>query len=75
MNAKVRARLDALKGRAAKRSMTVRKADERGVWELSSPFRVVVIGTLDNVDAWLTAAEERDQRPRVLNPVGAQADC
>ena len=57
MSSAIRARLDDLKARAARRSMTVRKAPEVGMWELSTPFRVVVHGSLDNITAWLDAAE------------------
>ncbi|MEV0543794.1 hypothetical protein [Nocardia salmonicida] len=57
MSSAIRARLDELTERAARRSMTVRKAEERGAWELATPWRVVCLGTLDNVADWLTAAE------------------
>ncbi|MGW5314521.1 hypothetical protein [Nocardia thailandica] len=68
-------RLTELTKRAALRSMTVRKAPEVGVWELANPFRVVVTGSLDNVAAWLTAAEERDGcPPTVVENIGVRAD-
>ncbi|MFE3443510.1 hypothetical protein ACFXNW_10800 [Nocardia sp. NPDC059180] len=51
-------RIDALTERAAKRSMSIRPAPEG--WQLANPWRVVCTGSLDNVDAWLTAAEGRD---------------
>ncbi len=53
----IKARLGELTKRAARRTMTVRKAEEPGTWELSNPWRVVCHGSLDNIDAWLTAAE------------------
>lgn len=53
----IKARLGELTERAARRTMTIRKAEELGAWELSNPWRVVCHGTLDNIDAWLTAAE------------------
>lgn len=57
MTEMIKARLADLTARAARRTMTVRKAEERGTWELSNPWRVVCHGSLDNIDAWLTAAE------------------
>ncbi|MFD4353693.1 hypothetical protein ACFWPX_14130 [Nocardia sp. NPDC058518] len=67
--------LDELTERAALRSMAIRKAHEPPYgWELYSPFRVVVTGSLDNVADWLTAAEARDDQPPVLNLAGERAD-
>jgi hypothetical protein len=57
MSSAIRARLDDLTARAARRTMTVRKAEEVGMWELANPWRVIVHGTLDNITAWLDAAE------------------
>ncbi|APE33866.1 hypothetical protein BOX37_07660 [Nocardia mangyaensis] len=71
----VQLRLDELTERAALRSMAIRKAHEPPYgWELYSPFRVVVTGSLDNVAAWLTAAEARDDQPPVLSVAGERAD-
>ncbi|MFC6013378.1 hypothetical protein [Nocardia lasii] len=69
-------RLDELTERAARRSMAIRGASEPPYgWELYSPFRVVCHGSLDNVEAWLTAAEQRDGRPPiVVENVGVRAD-
>ncbi|MFD3508015.1 hypothetical protein [Nocardia sp. NPDC058666] len=55
-------RFQLLAARAAQRSMTVRKAEERHVWELANPWRVVCTGSFENIDAWLTAAESTDRR-------------
>ncbi|MEV0548818.1 hypothetical protein OG308_16630 [Nocardia salmonicida] len=67
--------LNALKDRAALRSMTIRRAPEPPYgWELSSPYRVVVTGSLDNVSAWLTAAEARDHEPLPRSAIGERAD-
>ncbi|MFD4442816.1 hypothetical protein ACFWPK_23875 [Nocardia sp. NPDC058519] len=75
MNDAITPRLDELTERAALRSMAIRKAHEPPYgWELYSPFRVVVTGSLDNVADWLTAAEARDDQPPVLNPAGERAD-
>ncbi len=61
MSDAIQQRLDGLTERAAQRSMAIRRAPEPPFgWELYSPFRVVCHGSLDNVDAWLTAAEQRD---------------
>ncbi|MFD6221258.1 hypothetical protein [Nocardia asteroides] len=64
--------LDELTERAALRSMAIRRAPEPPYgWELYSPFRVVCHGSLDNVAAWLTAAEQRDGcRPTVAETIG-----
>ncbi|MEV6062165.1 hypothetical protein [Nocardia asteroides] len=57
----IQPRLDELTCRAARRSMAIRRAPEPPYgWELCSPFRVVCHGSLDNVEAWLIAAEQRD---------------
>ncbi|MFD6394526.1 hypothetical protein [Nocardia sp. NPDC060259] len=75
MSDAIQARLGALSARAGLRSMAIRRAPEPPYgWELSSPFRVVVSGSLDNVDAWLTAAEARDHEPLPLDSEGARAD-
>lgn len=66
--------LEALVERAALRSMAVRKAEERGAWELYSPYRVVCVGSLSNVADWLTAAEERDGQSLAPAPLGNRAD-
>ncbi|MFI1240486.1 hypothetical protein [Nocardia salmonicida] len=66
--------IEALRERAALRSMSVRKAEERGAWELYSPYRVVCVGSLDNVADWLTAAEERDGRAVAVPALGSRAD-
>ncbi|MFC9473964.1 hypothetical protein ACFTS5_17445 [Nocardia sp. NPDC056952] len=61
--------------RAALRSMAIRKAHEPPYgWELYSPFRVVVTGSLDNVADWLTAAEARDDEPHSIRLAGVRAD-
>ncbi|MEU4708032.1 hypothetical protein AB0G00_16500 [Nocardia salmonicida] len=75
MSGAIQPRLDELAERAALRSMAIRRAHEPPYgWELYSPFRVVVTGSLDNVADWLTAAEARDdQRPK-LNLAGERAD-
>ncbi|WP_043661828.1 hypothetical protein [Nocardia thailandica] len=75
MSSAIQPRLDALTKRAARRSLSIRRAPEPPYgWELCSPFRVVVTGTLDNVADWLTAAEARDGRPAPLNGAGVRAD-
>ena len=67
--------LDELFKRAALRSMAIRKAHEPPYgWELYSPFRVVVTGSLDNVADWLTAAEARDDQPHSIHLAGERAD-
>ncbi|MFD4462240.1 hypothetical protein [Nocardia sp. NPDC058480] len=51
-------RLTQLRERAARRSLSIRYAPEPPwEWELSNPWRVVVSGSLDDIEAWLTAAE------------------
>lgn len=58
MTETIKARLDELTKRAARRSLSIRRAPEPPWgWELSNPWRVIVHGSLDNIDAWLTAAE------------------
>lgn len=75
MSAVIQPRLDALTERAARRSMAIRRAPEPPYGcELYSPFRVVVVGSLDNVADWLTAAEARDDQPAPLNLAGVRAD-
>ncbi|MFB7874124.1 hypothetical protein ACFC06_02655 [Nocardia sp. NPDC056064] len=75
MNAVVQPRLHALTKRAARRSMAIRRAPEPPYgWQLYSPFRVVVSGTLDNVADWLTAAEARDEQPAPPNLADLRAD-
>ncbi|MEV0854708.1 hypothetical protein [Nocardia fluminea] len=58
--------------RAARRSMTITSTPEG--WQLASAWRVVVLGDLDAIDAWLTAAEGYDRRPRQYFPTGVRAD-
>ncbi|MFD6399367.1 hypothetical protein [Nocardia sp. NPDC060249] len=75
MSDAIKPQLDVLTERAAKRSMAIRRAPEPPYgWELYSPFRVVVTGSLDNVEAWLTAAEQRHGQPPVTRLAGARAD-
>ncbi|MFD4434158.1 hypothetical protein [Nocardia sp. NPDC058497] len=67
--------LDELTERAALRSMSIRRAPEPPYgWELYSPFRVVCHGSLDNLAAWLTAAEQRDGCPPTVAETGGRAD-
>ncbi|MFF5034601.1 hypothetical protein [Nocardia salmonicida] len=55
--------------------MTIRRAPEPPyAWGLYSPFRVVCHGSLDNVAAWLTAAEQRDGRPLTVAETSGRAD-
>ncbi|MFD4443880.1 hypothetical protein ACFWPK_29320 [Nocardia sp. NPDC058519] len=62
MSKAVRKQLEALNERAAKRSMGIRRSDEPPYgWQLANPFRVVCIGSLDNIADWLTAAEGTDR--------------
>ncbi|MFD8098035.1 hypothetical protein ACFV24_00720 [Nocardia fluminea] len=71
----VQPRLDELTERATLRSMAIRRAHEPPYgWELYSPFRVVCHGSLDNVAAWLTAAEQRDGCPPAVSEIGVRAD-
>ncbi|MFD6400134.1 hypothetical protein [Nocardia sp. NPDC060249] len=72
MSKAIQETLDALRERAALRSMTVKPAPEG--WALASPFRVVCLGTLANVADWLEAAETRDHEPLSLNTAGVRAD-
>ncbi|MEV6362026.1 hypothetical protein [Nocardia asteroides] len=72
MSRDTRERLDALTERAARRSMTITSTATG--WQLASPFRVVVHGSLDDVGAWLTAAEQRNNTPRLLDTTGGRAD-
>ncbi|MFD4443682.1 hypothetical protein ACFWPK_28305 [Nocardia sp. NPDC058519] len=75
MSDRVKDRVDALNKRAALRSMTVRRVHEPPYgWMLANPFRVVCSGSLENIEAWLTAAELQDKKPVILNPVATQAD-
>ncbi|MET9216232.1 MULTISPECIES: hypothetical protein [unclassified Nocardia] len=64
--------VDALRERAARRSMSITPAPEG--WQLASPWRVVVLGDLDAIGAWLSAAESYDHRPRQFFPTGCKAD-
>lgn len=48
-------RLADLTARAERRTMCIRTSPEG--FQLANPWRVVCTGTLDNIDAWLTAAE------------------
>ncbi|MFD6270287.1 hypothetical protein [Nocardia asteroides] len=67
--------LDSLNVRAARRSLAVRRAPESPFgWELYSPFRVVCHGSLDDIAAWLTAAEQRDGCGLPAGFVGTRAD-
>ncbi|MGW6730175.1 hypothetical protein ACWF9G_30115 [Nocardia sp. NPDC055029] len=62
MSDSIKAVLARLTDRAARRSMGVRRAEEPPYgWQLYNPFRVVCHGSLDNLDAWLTAAEGNDR--------------
>ncbi|MFE9786145.1 hypothetical protein ACFYO7_12260 [Nocardia salmonicida] len=71
----VNPQLKALRERAARRSMAIRRAPEPPYgWELSSPYRVVWHGSLDNLAAWLSAAEQRGHQPPPLTTVGERAD-
>ncbi|MDO3648652.1 hypothetical protein [Nocardia mangyaensis] len=75
MSKAIQHRLDELTERAALRSMAIRRAPEPPFgWELSSPFRVVCSGSLDNVEAWLTAAEQRDGYGQPIRSAGGRAD-
>ncbi|PKV76563.1 hypothetical protein ATK86_7496 [Nocardia fluminea] len=75
MSGPVPPRMDELTARAALRSMAIRRAHEPPYgWELYSPFRVVVTGSLDNVAAWLTAAEQRDGQTLPIRVIGMRAD-
>ncbi|WP_369023651.1 hypothetical protein [Nocardia cyriacigeorgica] len=71
-DAATKQQLAALRDRAARRSMTVTSAPEG--WALSSPFRTVCLGSLANLEAWLSAAEAHDNRPPQLFPTGVRAD-
>ncbi|MFC6009578.1 hypothetical protein [Nocardia lasii] len=51
----IRQQLEPLVDRAALRSLTIKPCPEG--WQLANPWRVVCTGTLDNIDAWPTAAE------------------
>lgn len=72
MSDAVKQQIADLTARAARRSMTVRSTAEG--WRLASPWRVVVLGDLDAIGAWLDAAESYDRRPRQLYPTGCKAD-
>ncbi|MFD3463281.1 hypothetical protein ACFWVM_26495 [Nocardia fluminea] len=72
MTSATKAQLADLTERAARRSMAVRSTPEG--WQLASAWRVVVLGDLDAIDAWLSAAETYDCRPRQYFPAGCQAD-
>ncbi|MFD4456830.1 hypothetical protein [Nocardia sp. NPDC058480] len=75
MSEAIKPQLDALTERAACRSMAIRRAPEPPYgWELYSPFRVVCHGSLDNVAAWLTAAEQRDGCPMTVGETSGRAD-
>ncbi|MGY1873864.1 hypothetical protein [Nocardia gipuzkoensis] len=65
---------DELVKRAERRSMTVRKAPEIGMWELANPWRVIVHGTRDNIAAWLDAAESHDRNRKLVVPQDYSAD-
>ncbi|MFD3742955.1 hypothetical protein [Nocardia sp. NPDC058633] len=72
MTSAMKAQLADLTERAARRSMTI-TPDQEG-WQLASPWRVVVLGDLDAIGAWLSAAETYARRPRRYFPAGCQAD-
>ncbi len=72
MTSATKAQLADLTERAARRSMTITSATEG--WQLASPWRVVVLGDLDAIGAWLSATETYDRRPRQYFPAGCQAD-
>ncbi|MFF0545326.1 hypothetical protein ACWEVD_08300 [Nocardia thailandica] len=56
----IAARLRRVEARAGNRGLAVRRAPAPPYgWELYSPARVVCRGTLDNVEDWLTAAEQQ----------------
>ncbi|MFE6923166.1 hypothetical protein ACFVAV_19210 [Nocardia sp. NPDC057663] len=75
MSDAIKPRLDELTERAAMRSLAIRRAPEPPYgWELYSPFRVVCHGPLDNLAAWLTAAEQRDGHEQPEDLTGARAD-
>lgn len=52
----------------------MRVRSSRGGFQLESAWRVVVTGTLDNLDAYLTAAEEREVQSVAPPAVGFSAD-
>ena len=72
MNSPFGERVAALTTRAAKRSLTVHPVPEG--FQLANPWRVVVTGHLDNLEAYLTAAEQNDGRGRPAGAAGTQAD-
>ncbi|WP_446224003.1 hypothetical protein ACTWPB_01775 [Nocardia sp. IBHARD005] len=75
MSDAIKPQLDELNERAALRSLAIRKAHEPPYgWELYSPYRVVVTGSLENVAAWLTAAEQRDGETLPIRMIGMRAD-
>ncbi|MFE9786257.1 hypothetical protein ACFYO7_12840 [Nocardia salmonicida] len=75
MSDPIKVRVDSLNVRAAERSMSVRPVHEPPYgWQLANPFRVVCHGSLDNIEAWLTAAEERDVHAVAPEPLGSRAD-
>lgn len=75
MSDPVKVRVDALNVRAAQRSMSVRRVAEPPYgWQLANPFRVVCHGSLDNIEAWLTAAEQRDVHAVTPEQFGSRAD-
>ncbi|MFF2084582.1 hypothetical protein ACFVVM_12440 [Nocardia sp. NPDC058176] len=64
--------LDKLSARAAKRSMTIRPSVEG--FALETAWRVVVTGSLKQIDNWLTAAEASDLKAVAPPAVGNSAD-
>ncbi|MFC9661849.1 hypothetical protein ACFVJ5_16565 [Nocardia sp. NPDC127606] len=72
MTSQTKAQLADLTERAARRSMTITSTPEG--WQLASAWRVVVVGDVDAIAAWLSAAETYDRRPRQYFPAGCQAD-
>lgn len=60
MSEVIRERLEALTERAARHSLHVRRIpDPPYGWELVGPTKRVCRGSLDNLEAWLSAAENR----------------
>ncbi|WP_063054721.1 hypothetical protein [Nocardia salmonicida] len=58
MTEPIKHRVAKLTERAARRNLGLRLAKEPPYgWELDNAFRVVCTGTIDQIEAWLTAAE------------------
>ncbi|WP_280305664.1 hypothetical protein [Nocardia neocaledoniensis] len=63
MSKAIAARVAALEERAAARSLGLRRAPEPPWgWELDNAHSVVARGSLDDIDRWLTNAENGDRR-------------